>query len=60
MFADVAPYLMALAAMSFAALSALTIIRSVNRFDPPEVNEPTAPPANVAAPADHSHDPVAA
>jgi hypothetical protein len=33
MLADVAPYLMSFCAMSFAAISALTLIAFVNRWD---------------------------
>ena len=46
-------YLMALSAMSFAALSALTLISWVNRFDPPEAarTEKPAPQHEVGAAA---------
>ena len=41
------PYLMALAAMTFAALSALTLVNWINRFDPPNAD---APPKAVEPP----------
>jgi len=36
MFGAAAPYLMAVSAMFIAGLSALTLIRTVKHFDPPE------------------------
>ena len=42
MLAAIAPYLVAFSAMAFAALSALTLIYSVNRWDPPGAEGPTA------------------
>jgi hypothetical protein len=43
-----APYLTALSAMMFSALSALTLILSIRRFDPPEA-EPRADHERTAA-----------
>ena len=40
MLATIAPYLMSVSAMTFAALSALTLIWSVRRWDPPEIRQP--------------------
>ena len=49
MFADIAPYLMALSAMTFAALSAVTLISWVDRFDPPAADTPAEPRKQAAA-----------
>jgi hypothetical protein len=59
MLAAIAPYLAALLAMTFAAVSALTIIYSVNRFDPPGADTPAGKGAAPAA-AEKPHDIVAA
>jgi hypothetical protein len=45
----VATYLVAFGAMTFAALSALTLIFAVNHFDPPAASEPERRRDKVAA-----------
>jgi hypothetical protein len=59
MLAAIAPYLVALSAMTFAAVSALAIIYSVNRFDPPGADAPAEKGAAPAA-AEKPHEIVAA
>ena len=40
MMGPIAAYIVAVSAMLFAALSALTLIATVNRLDPPDVRVP--------------------
>lgn len=50
MLGTIAPYLMSFSAMAFAAISALTLIHTVSRLDPPDVestNEPVRPRVDV-------------
>ena len=49
MLASIAPYLTAFVAMCFAATSAFTLVRWVNRFDPPSIDGPADKKEQAAA-----------